>query len=87
MPERDPACPVLIRRSTIESMEQTKFVHPLNAQAIRWTRSLGDACGLTSLGVHLVRVKPGRSQHGVSLSPSRRRMDLRAFRSCKGADR
>lgn len=59
MPERDPACPVLIRRSAIDSMEPQKFVHPLNAQAIRWTRSLGDACGLTSLGVHLVRVKPG----------------------------
>ena len=38
MPERDPARPVLIRRSAIDSIEPQKFVHPLNAQAIRWTQ-------------------------------------------------
>lgn len=51
--------PVLLRSADIEAMEQAKFVHPLNAGAIRYTRSLGDAAGLVSLGVHLVRVKPG----------------------------
>jgi uncharacterized cupin superfamily protein len=51
--------PVLLRRSDIESMDAAKFVHPLNERAVRWTRSLGDAAGLTSLGVHLVREKPG----------------------------
>jgi len=59
MPQHEQVRPVLIDRSAIGSMEEKKFVHPLNAGAIRWTRSLGDACGLTSLGVHLVRVKPG----------------------------
>ncbi|MGE5525490.1 MAG: cupin domain-containing protein [Rhodospirillaceae bacterium] len=51
--------PVLLRRADIEAMEETKFVHPLNKAAVRHTRSLGDATGLVSLGVHLVRVKSG----------------------------
>jgi uncharacterized cupin superfamily protein len=51
--------PVLFHRPDIAAMEETKFVHPLNESAVRWTRSLGDAAGLNSIGVHLVRVKPG----------------------------
>mgnify|MGYP005806752331 CR=1 FL=1 len=50
---------VLLRKADIEAMEETRFVHPLNPGAIRHTRSLGDASGLSSLGVHLVRVTPG----------------------------
>lgn len=41
-------------------MPEEKFVHPLNHGAVRWTRSLGDATGLKSIGVHLVRVAPGQ---------------------------
>jgi len=59
MTDRKTDKPVVLRRADIEAMEEAKFVHPLNAAAIRYTRSLGDAAGLTSLGVHLVRVKPG----------------------------
>ncbi len=59
MPEHGQQRAVLIKGAAIGGMEEQKFVHPLNTRAIRWTRSLGDACGLTSLGVHLVRVKPG----------------------------
>jgi len=40
-------------------MREEKFVHFLNPEAIRYTRSLGDACGLATIGVHLVRLKPG----------------------------
>lgn len=35
--------------------------HPLNPQAKRKTRSLGDATGLTSMGIHLNVVAPGGS--------------------------
>jgi len=35
-------------------------VHQFNANAIRNTRSIGDLLGLSDVGVHLVRVEPGR---------------------------
>ena len=34
------------------------IVHPLNSECIRQSSSLGDACGLTKLGVHICRVAP-----------------------------
>lgn len=34
--------------------------HPINPNAIRNSRALGDAVGLKLLGLHLVRLKPGR---------------------------
>lgn len=45
--------------ASIRRMKEERFVHFLNPGAIRYTRSLGDAAGLTSLGVHLVRLKQG----------------------------
>ncbi|HTE16476.1 MAG TPA: cupin domain-containing protein [Burkholderiales bacterium] len=45
--------------ANIRRMKEDKFVHFLNPGAIRYTRSLGDAAGLQTLGVHLVRLKPG----------------------------
>ena len=43
----------------IRRMKESKFIHFLNPGAIRYTRSLGDAAGLETLGVHLVRLKAG----------------------------
>jgi uncharacterized cupin superfamily protein len=51
--------PALLSAGAIRRMKEDKFVHFLNPGAIRYTRSLGDACGLSSLGVHLVRLKKG----------------------------
>jgi uncharacterized cupin superfamily protein len=51
--------PVLLGAGTIRRMREEKFVHFLNPGAIRYTRSLGDACGLSAIGVHLVRLKQG----------------------------
>jgi len=51
--------PVLLGAGTIRRMKEEKFVHFLNPGAIRYTRSLGDACGLSTIGVHLVRLKQG----------------------------
>ncbi len=45
--------------SKIRRMKAEKFVHFLNPGAIRYTKSLGDAAGLETLGVHLVRLKAG----------------------------
>ncbi len=44
----------------IAALEERVHVHQFNANAIRHTRSLGDLAGLTDMGVHLVRVEPGR---------------------------
>jgi len=56
---RDRAKPALLSAAAIRRMREEKFVHFLNPEAIRYTRSLGDACGLATIGVHLVRLKPG----------------------------
>ncbi|MEQ1774370.1 MAG: cupin domain-containing protein [Burkholderiales bacterium] len=49
----------LLSAGAIRRMKEDKFIHFLNPGAIRYTRSLGDATGLETLGVHLVRLKGG----------------------------
>ncbi len=51
--------PALHTAAQIRRMKEDKFVHFLNPGAIRYTKSLGDAAGLQTLGVHLVRLKQG----------------------------
>lgn len=43
----------------IAKMEAVRKAHYLSPDAVRLTRSLGDAAGLKRLGVHLVEVPPG----------------------------
>lgn len=59
MAKKSPRKPALLSAAAIRRMKEDKFVHFLNPGAIRYTRSLGDACGLQSLGIHLVRLKQG----------------------------
>ena len=54
-----PTLPSLHKAANIRRMKEDKFIHFLNPGAIRYTRSLGDAAGLQTLGVHLVRLKGG----------------------------
>ena len=49
----------LLRAGQIAAMAEKRMQHRFNANGVRMTRSLGDACGMTQLGVHLVRVQPG----------------------------
>jgi uncharacterized cupin superfamily protein len=49
----------LLNAETIAAMEERRFQHMFNANGVRMTRSLSDTCGMTQLGVHLVRVEPG----------------------------
>ncbi len=56
---RNKAKPALQTALQIRRMKEDKFVHFLNPGAIRYMRSLGDAAGLETLGVHLVRLKRG----------------------------
>ena len=44
----------------IARLPERAHVHQFNANAIRHTRSLGDLAGLSDMGIHLVRVEPGR---------------------------
>ena len=52
--------PCFLDAASIAAMPERRHVHQFNANAVRMTRSLGDALGLTRLGVHLVRIKEGR---------------------------
>lgn len=51
--------PHLLKAEAIAALPEVVSVHRLNAKAIRHTKSLGDTLGLTRLGLHWVRVKPG----------------------------
>ncbi|MGB7415895.1 MAG: cupin domain-containing protein [Thermosynechococcaceae cyanobacterium] len=51
----------LLTAQQIDQQPETTFIHPLNSEAIRQTKSLGDVLGLERLGLHLVRVEPGQA--------------------------
>jgi uncharacterized cupin superfamily protein len=44
----------------IAGLPEKPVVHQFNANAIRHTRPVGDMAGLTDMGLHIVRVEPGR---------------------------
>ncbi len=50
----------ILHASEIERMDEFRFDHPLNINAERYTRSVSDAVGMKNIGVHLVRVEPGK---------------------------
>ncbi len=47
--------------AAITDLPEISFVHPLDANAIRHTRTLSETAGLRNLGVHLVRIEPGHA--------------------------
>lgn len=49
--------PVLLTRADVQALHEERRPHPLDASIVRHTRSLGDATGLETIGVHLVRLK------------------------------
>jgi uncharacterized cupin superfamily protein len=49
----------LLPAADIASIEEEVRPHPLDATRVRRTRSLGDAVGLSTIGVHLVRLEQG----------------------------
>lgn len=58
-----PAC--LIRAAEIAALPEQRHVHQFNDNAVRHTRTLGERAGLGRIGLHLVRLEPGRdsTQH------------------------
>lgn len=51
----------LLSAAAIAALPGQIKTHSLNPNAVRTARSLGDAVGLTQLGVHLVTIEPGRN--------------------------
>jgi uncharacterized cupin superfamily protein len=51
----------LLTAADIETLEEVTQRHQFNDNAVRLTRNLGDRTGLSRLGVHLVRLAPGRA--------------------------
>ncbi|MEK6592694.1 MAG: cupin domain-containing protein [Pseudomonadota bacterium] len=51
----------LLRAAEIEAIPEEARVHALDSSSVRHTRSLGDATGLSSIGIHRVRLTPGRT--------------------------
>jgi uncharacterized cupin superfamily protein len=49
----------LLRASDVQALPEVRRPHPLDASIVRHTRSLGDAVGLETIGVHLVRLTEG----------------------------
>ncbi|HEY9879924.1 MAG TPA: cupin domain-containing protein [Leptolyngbyaceae cyanobacterium] len=56
--EPSPSHP-LLTAAAIAQLPEEVFVHPLNPNAVRHAKSLGDVIGFHHIGVHLVRVAPG----------------------------
>jgi uncharacterized cupin superfamily protein len=51
--------PTLLSAEDIEAMEGLAKTHFANPNAQRINKSLGDATGLTGLGIHIIEVEPG----------------------------
>ena len=60
MPEQARPHP-LLQAADIQALPEEGRVHPLDPTSVRHTRSLGDAVGLATIGVHLVRLTPGKT--------------------------
>jgi uncharacterized cupin superfamily protein len=53
--------PVLLKAFEVQALNEVARAHPLDPAIVRHTRSLGDAVGLSAIGIHLVRLKEGAS--------------------------
>jgi uncharacterized cupin superfamily protein len=53
--------PEMLTATDIQNMQSQRRVHSLNPNAIRLTKSLGDAVGLTQIGINLVTIMPGHA--------------------------
>jgi uncharacterized cupin superfamily protein len=55
----DPS-PALLRAAAIDALEPERRQHQFNPNAVRLTRTLGTRVGMQRIGVHIVRLPPGR---------------------------
>lgn len=52
--------PHLLRAADIAAMDERRHQHQFNANAVRMTRTLGLAAGMERIGIHMIRLEPGR---------------------------
>jgi uncharacterized cupin superfamily protein len=52
--------PSLLSAATIARLPELERKHQFNANGVRFTRTLSDVTGMKRIGVHLVRLPPGR---------------------------
>jgi uncharacterized cupin superfamily protein len=50
----------LLRAAAIDALQPVRREHQFNSNAVRLTRTLGELVGLQRIGVHVVRLEPGR---------------------------
>ena len=50
----------LVTTQRIAELEEVRVEHQFNSNAIRFTKNLGSITGLKRLGIHQVRLAPGR---------------------------
>ena len=50
----------LLNAAAIEAIEPVRSQHQFNDNAVRLTRTLGTRVGMQRIGVHVVRLQPGR---------------------------
>lgn len=50
----------LLKASEIDSMEGELITHFLNPNAVRFNKSLGNAVGMSEMGVHMIYVEPSK---------------------------
>lgn len=50
----------LLTAEDIEQLEAKEITHFLNSNAIRLNKSLGDAVGMSEMGVHMIYVEPNK---------------------------
>ena len=48
----------LLSAAEVQALPEVRRPHPLDPDLVRHTRSLGDAAGLSTIGVHFVRLTP-----------------------------
>lgn len=51
---------MLLKAKDIAAMTPIRRQHPFNANAVRLARALSDVAGMQRIGIHLVRIEPGR---------------------------
>ena len=59
MPSKKRRAHPLLKAAAITRIKPVARVHRFNAKAVRHNIALGDLVGMTQMGVHLVRIKPG----------------------------
>lgn len=51
---------MLLSKAAIDAMPEVERVHPFNDNGVRMLRTLSDPTGMQRIGIHLVRLAPGR---------------------------